>query len=150
MPRFGGHNKDTYFHGLWKIREQTTELEFWYADLGPGYGVELVSVGPHTLKEGNKRGDWMKQWLMVQNFTALNTMCRKTPENQATYRTPKGTEKLLDFILVDRKHVYCSRDAEANDPIHMEIDHRSVMAQFVVAAPKKEVSQKRTSPRRKF
>ena len=43
------------------------------AELGPGY----VSVGPHTLKEGNKRGDWMKQWQMIQNFTALNTMYRK-------------------------------------------------------------------------
>ena len=27
------------------------------ADLGPGYGVERVSVGLHTVKEGNKRGD---------------------------------------------------------------------------------------------
>ena len=27
------------------------------AELGPGYGVERVSVGPHTLKEGNKRED---------------------------------------------------------------------------------------------
>ena len=24
-------------------------------ELGPGYGVERVSVGPHTLNEGNKR-----------------------------------------------------------------------------------------------
>ena len=63
------------------------------AELGPGYGVERVSVGPHTIKGGNKRGDWMKQWLMIQNFTALNTMYRKTPGKQATYRTPKGTEK---------------------------------------------------------
>ena len=44
------------------------------AKLGPGYGFERVSVGPHTLKERNGRGDWMKQWLMIQNFTALNTM----------------------------------------------------------------------------
>ena len=55
---------------------------------------------------------------------------------------PKGTEKQLDYILVDRKHMYCSRDAEANDMIHMGCDHRSVMAQFVITAPKKEVSQK--------
>ena len=40
----------------------------------PGVGVERVSVGPHTLKEGIKRGDWMKPWPMIQNFTALNTM----------------------------------------------------------------------------
>ena len=44
------------------------------AELGPGFGVERVSVGPHALKEWNKRGDWMKQWLMLQNFVALNTM----------------------------------------------------------------------------
>ena len=47
------------------------------AELGPGFGVERVSVGPRTLKEGNKRGDWMKQWLVLQNFVALNTMYRK-------------------------------------------------------------------------
>ena len=34
------------------------------AELGEGFGVERVCVGPHTL-EGNKRGNWMKQWLMV-------------------------------------------------------------------------------------
>ena len=44
------------------------------AELGPGFGVERVSVGPHTLKEGHKRGDWMKQWLMIENFAALDTM----------------------------------------------------------------------------
>ena len=58
-------------------------------ELGPGYGVERVSVGPHTLNEGNQRGDWMKQWLMIQSFTALNTMYRETLDKQATYRTPK-------------------------------------------------------------
>ena len=43
-------------------------------ELGPGSGVERVRVGPHTLKEVYKRGDWMKQSLMMQNFTAFNTM----------------------------------------------------------------------------
>ena len=37
--------------------------------------------------------------------------------------------------------MYCSRDAEANDMIHMGSDHRSVMAHFVITTPKKEVSQ---------
>ena len=50
------------------------------AELGPGIGIERVSVGPRTLQESNKRGDWMKQWLMSQKFVALNTMYRKTPE----------------------------------------------------------------------
>ena len=38
--------------------------------------------------------------------------------------------------------MYCSRDAEANDMIHMGSDHRSVVAHFVITTPKKEVSQK--------
>ena len=67
----------------------------------------------------------MKQWLMIQNFTALTTMYKKTADF-FTYRTPKGTEKQLDYILVDRKHKYCGRDAEANDMIHMGSDHRSL------------------------
>ena len=35
--------------------------------------------------------------------------------------------------------IYCSRDAEANDMIHMGSDHRSDMAQFAITAPKKEI-----------
>ena len=53
-------------------------------------------------------------------------------------------------MLVDRKHLYCSRDAEANDMIHMGSDHRSVMAQFVITAPKKEVSQKTHIAKKNF
>ena len=73
------------------------------AELGSGNGVERVSVGPHTLKEVNKRGDWMKQWLMIQNFAALNTMYRKTLGKQTTYRSPEGTEKQFDYII-DQKN----------------------------------------------
>ena len=48
----------------------------------------------------------------------------------------------MDYILVDRKHFCCCRDAEANDMIHMGSDHRSVMAQLIITAPKKEISPK--------
>ena len=78
----------------------------------------------------------MKQWLMTQKLVALNTMYKKTPATQATYRTPKGAEKQLDYILVNRKYLRWSNDAEANDMIHMESDHRRVMAQVVI--PEKE------------
>ena len=44
------------------------------AELGPGLGNECISVGRYTLNEGNKRGDWMKHWLMLQGYTALNTV----------------------------------------------------------------------------
>ena len=41
------------------------------AELGPGNGTERKSVGRYTLNEGNKRGDWLKNWLMLQDYTAL-------------------------------------------------------------------------------
>ena len=44
----------------------------------------------------------------------------------------------------------CSRDAGANDMIHMGSDHISVMAQFVITASKKEVSQKTHSEKKKI
>ena len=128
---------DHYVEKVYRSMEQLTNSKkkniqivggVFIAEVGPGYEVEHISVGPHTLKEWNKRGDWMKQWLMIQNFTALNTVYRKTSEKQATNSTPKGTEKQLDYMLVDSRHLYCSRDAEANDMIHMGSDHRSVIS----------------------
>ena len=41
------------------------------AELGPSCGVERASVGTHTL---NERKNWMRQWPVLENFTALNTM----------------------------------------------------------------------------
>ena len=86
----------------------------------------------------------MKQWLMLQKIVALNTMYRKPREKQITYRTPKGVEKQLNHILLNRKNLRC-RDAEANDMIRMGSDRRSVMAQLVIPAPKKKDSKKNTS-----
>ena len=59
------------------------------AELGPGHGTECISVGRHTLNEGNKRGDWMKHWLMLQGYTALKHDVQKTPQKQTTFRSPK-------------------------------------------------------------
>ena len=60
------------------------------AELGTGIGVEQASVGQYTLKESNCRGEWMSQWLQEQRLVALNTMYRKTPQKQTTYRTPRS------------------------------------------------------------
>ena len=71
---------------------EETSTPIW----GLGFGVERVSVGPHTFKEGSKRGDWLKQWLMIQNFTALNTMYRnawKANDPQISYRD-RATNRL--------------------------------------------------------
>ena len=64
---------------------------------GDGKGTERKSVGRYTLNEGNKRGDWLKSWLMLQDYTALNSMFRKTPQKQTTFISPKGNEKQIDY-----------------------------------------------------
>ena len=48
------------------------------AELDPDTEQNVLSVGRYTLNKGNKRGDWMKHWLMLLDYTALNTMYRKT------------------------------------------------------------------------
>ena len=112
--------------------------------LGPGHGNECISVGRYTLNEGNKRGDWMKHWLILQGYTALNTMYRKTPQKQTTFISPKGKEKQIDHILIKRRHLKYSKDAEANDMIHMGSDHRCVMATFTISMPGKNIHYKNT------
>ena len=56
---------------------------------------------------------------------------------KTTYRSPKGTEKQIDYILIKRRHLKCNKDAEANDMIYMGSDHRCVMATFVINTPEK-------------
>ena len=113
------------------------------AELGPECGTECTNVGKHTLNTGNKRGDWMKQWLMFsQIFTALDAMYRKNPGAQTTYRSGKGNEKQIDSIIIKRRHLKYNKDAEADDVIHMGSDHRCVMATFMITTPKKDVHRK--------
>ena len=114
------------------------------AELGPGHGNECISVGRYTLNEGNKRGDWMKRWLMLQGYTALNTMYRKTPQKQTTFVSPKGKEKHIDFTLTKRRYLRHNKDAEANDMIHMGSDHRCLMATFTITMPGKNIHYKNT------
>ena len=86
----------------------------------------------------------MEHWLMIHNFVALNTSYKKTvPDKKTTFRSPKGTDKQLDYVLTDRqqKNLRYSRDAEAFDMEHMARDRRCVMAHFVFPAETKNCSQ---------
>ena len=109
------------------------------AELGPGHGNECKSVGRYTLNEGNKRGDWMKHWMMLQGYAALNTMYRKTPQKQTAFISPRGKEKQIDYILTKRRYLRNVEGAKANDMIHMGSDHRCVMATFTINMPEKNM-----------
>ena len=63
-----------------------------------------------------------------------------------TYRTLKGVEKQLDYIMTDRKHYCWSRDAEANDMIHMRSDHSCVMARFAIPEKKRKARLSEVTP----
>ena len=41
------------------------------AELGPGKGTERKSVGRYTVNESNKRGDWLKSWLMLNDYYSV-------------------------------------------------------------------------------
>ena len=127
-------------HSRWKsaqISRETHETPKggdFNAELEPGFGVERASVGPHTqsTRETREETGWNNgRWYRTSQHSTRGT--EKRPQKQATCRTPKGVEKQVDYMLVDRKHMCCSRVAEAND-----------MAQFVTTTSKKEVSQKHT------
>ena len=81
---YADHHVERAYNSIDKIQKSTKNMQIvggdFNAKLGPGIGIERLSVGPHTFKESNSRGDCVKQWLMLQKFVALNTVYRKTPE----------------------------------------------------------------------
>ena len=113
------------------------------AELGPGKGTECKSVCKYTLNESNKRGDWLKSWLMLNDYSALNTMFRETPQKQTSFVSPKGKEKQIDYILTKRMYLRNVKDAQANDMIHMGSDHRCVMATLLINTPEKNTHVRR-------
>ena len=85
----------------------------------------------------------MKSWLMLNDYSALNTMFRKTPQKQTSFVSPKGKEKQIDYIFTKRRYLRNVKDAEANDMIHMGSDHRCVMATFLINMPEKKINVRR-------
>ena len=88
-------------------------------------------------------------WLMVNDYSALNTMFRKTPQKQTSFVSPKGKEKRIDYILTKRRYLRNVKDAEANDMIHMGSDHRCVMATFLINMLGKDTHAKKKKKKEK-
>ena len=54
---------------------------------------------------------------MIRSTRYTNRRLKK----QNTYRSAKGTEKQIDYILKKRKHFSLDKDVEANDMIHIGV-----------------------------
>ena len=80
---------------------------------------------------------------MINDYSALNTMFRKTPQKQTSFVSPKGKEKQIDHILTKRRYLKNVKDAEANDMIHMGSDYRCVMATFLIDIPERKNDDRR-------
>ena len=66
------------------------------AELGPGFAVERVSVGPHTLKQERRLDEAIAD---DRKLHSTQHDVQKTLEKQATHRTPKGTEKTVGLHI---------------------------------------------------
>ena len=66
--------------------------------LGRGKDSECDHVGQQATVRFNKRGIWMKQWLVTQDHVALITTFKQTSENNTPYRSTSGKEKQLDYV----------------------------------------------------
>ena len=144
------HHVEKTYKTICKIIDKEKNMKIiggdFNAELGPGDGIELSCVGHYTLNKANCRGKWMTQWLLEKNLVALNTMYKKIPQKHVTYHTQKGAKKQLDYIWTDKKHYCWSKDAEANDVIHMGSDHRCVMAKFEIPEKVKKKSRRNKAP----
>ena len=98
--RYADHHIEKMYKTIVKHNEKKRYIPIiggdFNTDLGLGHGKECNSVGRYTLNEGNKRGDCMKHWMMLQGYTALNTIYRKTPQKQTTFISPSDIEKIFE------------------------------------------------------
>ena len=86
---------------------------------------------------------------MLHDYSALNTMFRKTPQKRTSFVSPRGKEKQIDHILTKRRYLRNVKDAEANDMIHMGSDHSCVMATFLINMLGKDTHTKKKKKKEK-
>ena len=110
-------------------------------ELGPGEGLELAAVSHYTLNKANCRGERMTQWLLENKLVALNTMYKKSPPKQVTYRTSKfkGSWKAVGIHL-DRQETLPMEQRRRSE----RSDHRCVMARFEIPKKKEKGKPRKT------
>ena len=64
----------------------------------------------------------MKHWLMLQEYTALNTMYRYTSETNDLHISKRQRETNRLHINQENIHLRYNKDAEANDMIYLGSD----------------------------
>ena len=130
---YADHHIERVHKSIEKLAKSRKTFKSWVerdfkAELGPGIGIERLCRATHPQRIKQKRRFDEAAADVAEMRGARPNLQKNTWKT--IYRTPKGVEK----------H---SRDAEANDMIHMRSGQRSVRARFVIPAPKKERPTKR-------
>ena len=89
---YADHHVERAYYSIQKITKSQKSMQIvggdFNAELGPGIGIERLSVGPHTVEESNSRRDWLKQWSVLQKI------CCAPNDVQKNMRTKQHTEHL--------------------------------------------------------
>ena len=94
-----------------------------------GYHTECKSVGRFANPDGNLRGEWLVAWAGYHDLRIANTLLQKRWEKRWTHRQ-HGRERIIDYILIDRRLRRRLYNSEVCTEIDMGSDHRSPCAQF--------------------
>ena len=81
---YADQHVEKVYKSIEKITRSSKTCKLWEetSTLIGGTWIVAVLEGSLTLNESNRRGDWLKQWLMLQKFVALNTMYKKHLRNK--------------------------------------------------------------------
>ena len=94
-------------------------------------GDDRKVLGNYGLGPRNCRGEWMLRWASLERFRILNTFFEKPFASVWTF-TKGGRQRQLDFICIDQSGSDLVVDACSTDAISLGIDHKTVMAEFLL------------------
>ena len=87
-------------------------------------------IGDRTMGEQNPRGFWLKRWCEMQSITIANSLYPKRDEQIATYASPNGRRRQIDFVLVCARTRRLLKNAGVTTDLGIWSDHKSLEACF--------------------
>ena len=97
----------------------------WNAEVVFARGEVGGSVGRFSNRTGNLRGEWLAAWAQHQGLQIANSFFDKRWEMVWTHQQ-KGRRRVIDYFLVEARHVRNVMDAGVANMLDLGSDHRTV------------------------